>query len=170
MLEMMREDEVVGPMIEDIENLAERSTVEAPLTSCGDETDDEAVRKLNGTYTFQVTPAAARKAGVTTQSVIDSATGRFTVAMTDGTWNLHQVYATGARKGQEDHGFGDYIVSGDRLTWYWTHEPGGWVKATFNVLPDGSVEFSEVTDGEGPEWERMAQVHYRYWKRIGDAP
>jgi hypothetical protein len=35
------------------------------------------------------------------------------------------------------------------------------------VLPDGSVGFSDVTDGEGPQWELMAQVHFSHWERIG---
>ena len=88
---------------------------EKPLTDCGDETDTEELAQLNGKFTFVVSPAAARKAGVETEDIIESATGRFTVTMTDGTWMLEQVYATGPNKGQKDEGLGDYTIEGNRL-------------------------------------------------------
>jgi hypothetical protein len=166
-IEAMHFDAVTGPIVETISDVAERTEAVKPLTGCGDETDAESAERLNGTYEFEVTPAAARQAGVTTQDIIDDATGHFTVTLADGTWMLEQVHATGPDEGQKEDGLGDYTVKGDRLTWYWTHEPGGWVKATFEVLPDGSLRFRDVTDGEGPEWELMAQVHYDHWVRLG---
>lgn len=162
--EAMLAEEVTGPIVKEIEALAKSVEPEAPLADCGARTDDEELQQLDGTYTFTVSPAAARAAGVTSRGIINSATGDFTVTMEKGRWTLEQVYATGPMKGQKDSGLGDYTIDGDRLEWFWSHEPGAWVKATFRVRPDGSVNFSNVTDGEGPQWERMAQVHYDYWK------
>jgi TRAP-type C4-dicarboxylate transport system substrate-binding protein len=165
-VEAMRDDDETGPIVEQIESLAEGLEAEEPLAGCGDKTDSEVLQELDGTYRFTVSPAAARAAGVTSQEVIDSATGDFTVTMDSGQWTLEQVYATGPSKGQTDNALGDYTIDGNRLEWFWSHEPGNWVKATFTVQPDGSVKFSDVTDGEGPQWERMAQVHYRHWERV----
>jgi TRAP-type C4-dicarboxylate transport system substrate-binding protein len=166
-VEAMSADDELGPIIAEIQQVGTGIEAEQPLLSCGDETDAEALAVLNGSYVFTVSPDAARRAGVTDQEVIDNATGDFTVTMKDGQWTLEQVYATGPMKDQTDHGLGDYTIDGNRLEWFWGHEPGAWVKATFQVLPDGSVGFSDVTDGEGPQWELMAQVHFHHWERIG---
>jgi hypothetical protein len=39
------------------------------------------------------------------------------------------------------------------------------VTATFRVLPDGSLAFSDVVSAEGGDWARMATVHFSRWQR-----
>ena len=40
--------------------------------------------------------------------------------------------------------------------------------ATFTVLPDGSLEFSDVASAEGGDWARMATVHFSHWNKVPD--
>ena len=166
-VDAMRKDQVVAGVIGEIEAMAAGIKAEKPLSDCGDKTDAEALAQLNGDYAFTVTAAAGRKAGVTDPEVLNGGSGRYTAHLKDGTWTLDHTYTEGPSKGTSDSGLGDYTVEGDQFTWYWSHEPGQHVTATFKVLPDGSLEFGDVVSAEGGDWARLATVHFSHWKRIG---
>ncbi len=50
--EAMLGNQVAGPIVKQIEALAENVEPEAPLAHCGARTDDEELQQLDGTYTF----------------------------------------------------------------------------------------------------------------------
>ena len=68
----MAADEVLGPIVDEITEAGGGIKPEKPLADCGDATDAEALAALNGDYTFTVTAAAGRKAGVTDPEVLDN--------------------------------------------------------------------------------------------------
>ncbi|MCY4726280.1 hypothetical protein NYO98_08320 [Nocardioides sp. STR2] len=163
----MAADEVQGPIVEQITRAVADIKPEESLTTCGNSTDAEAAAALNGDYTFIVTAAAARNAGVDDPEVLENGVGKYTAHLEDGTWTLDQVYTKGPNKGTQDRSLGDFTVRGDNMVWYWGHEPGQNVETTFDVLPDGSLEFTGVNSHEGGDWALMAKVHFDHWQRVG---
>jgi TRAP-type C4-dicarboxylate transport system substrate-binding protein len=71
-VDAMAADDVLGPIVEKIREAAKGVQAETPLADCGDETNAEALALLDGDYTFTVTAAAGRKAGVTDKEVLDN--------------------------------------------------------------------------------------------------
>ena len=163
----MAADEVQGPIVDLITQAVADIKPDKSLADCGDKTDAEALAALNGDYTFTVTAAVGRKAGVTDPEVLDNGAGKYTAHLKDGTWTLDQTYTEGPNMGTQDSVLGDYTVQDNKFTWYWSHEPGQSVETTFIVLPDGSLEFTDVNSHEGGDWALMAKVHFDHWRRVG---
>ena len=68
----MAADEVQGPIVDQITQAVADIKPDKSLADCGDKTDAEALAALNGDYTFTVTAAAGRKAGVTDPEVLET--------------------------------------------------------------------------------------------------
>ena len=134
------------------------------VTSCPRSKTDRASR-LNGVYTFTVTEEAIRAAGGTDQGRIDENTGDFTVTLRDGTVLAEQIYSQGPKAGTTWHGTWSYTFDGKQFQIFYGHEPGAWTKARVKVRKDGSLVFSKVDDGGGPEEQALSEAWYTTWPR-----
>ena len=98
----LRRDPNTARLIDQISRLRQDSTSTA-VTSCptnGGGQGPVRAGKLNGEYTFTITPEAEKAGGVTNQDLIDENAGDFTVTFTNGTWTLDQRYTIGPKAGQ----------------------------------------------------------------------
>jgi TRAP-type C4-dicarboxylate transport system substrate-binding protein len=166
-VEDLRADETTAALIDAITELAQEDPTPERVTSCPEHEADRA-GDLNGVYTFSATEEAIRAAGGTDQATIDEDTGDFTVTFDDGTWSMEQVYSQGPSKGTTWHGSGRYSYDGVHFQIFYGHEPGKWTKARVEIRKNGSLEFSDVVDGEESEFQAIADVWYTTWPRVSD--
>jgi TRAP-type C4-dicarboxylate transport system substrate-binding protein len=163
----LRKDAGTAALIESIEKLAVSDPPVEPVTACP-ESNGSDVSLLNGSYTYTVTEDQARAAGVTDQGIIDENAGDFVMTLADGDWELEQVYSTGPKKGTTYHGSGGYTITDNHVKFFWSHEPGAWTTVDVSVLADGSLEFTNITDGSGDQFQALSEATFVHWKRTKD--
>jgi TRAP-type C4-dicarboxylate transport system substrate-binding protein len=160
----LREEPTTAALIDAITSMAKEDPEPERVTSCPEPEVDRS-SELNGTYTFTATAEAVRAAGGTDQGLIDENTGDFTVTFVDGTWLMDQVYSQGPNAGTTWHGTGGYTFDGKDFQIFYSHEPGSWTKARVKIRKDGSLVFTKVDDGGGPEQQALSDAWYTTWPR-----
>lgn len=100
--------------------------------------------------------------------MIDENVGEFVVTLHDGDWKITQVYTSGPKTGTTFHGTGGYTLSGHRLTWFWSHEPGEWTKADVAVHKDRFLAFTAVHDGADAQAQALSEAWFTRWPRTND--
>jgi TRAP-type C4-dicarboxylate transport system substrate-binding protein len=160
----MRADPTTAALIDAISSMAQDDPEPERVTSCPEPEVDRS-SELNGTYTFTATAEAVRAAGGTDQGLIDENTGDFTMTFDDGTYAMDQVYSQGPNAGTTWHGTGGYTFDGKNFQIFYSHEPGAWTKAKVKIRKDGSLVFSKVDDGGGPEEQALSDAWYTIWPR-----
>ena len=154
-------------LIDQIRALAADDPTVVPVTHCP--RDEAPTRSLvNGEFAFTLTAAQARAAGVNDQGVIDENVGEFVVTLHDGDWKITQVYTSGPKTGTTFHGTGGYTLSGHRLTWFWSHEPGEWTKVDVAVHKDRFLAFTAVHDGADAQAQALSEAWFTRWPRTND--
>jgi hypothetical protein len=127
----------------------------------GDHAED-----LNGTYTFTVTEKAIRAAGGTDQNEIDENTGQMTVTLRDGIWKMKQIYSQGPKAGTVWRGTASYEFDGSHFKVFYSGDPGDWTTADVDIrASDGSLIFSNIHDGNGPEEQALSEAWFTTWSR-----
>jgi TRAP-type C4-dicarboxylate transport system substrate-binding protein len=160
----LRKDPATAALINQIQSLAAGDPTVEPVTRCP---KDKATTPsiVNGTFAFTMTAAQARAAGVSDQDQIDENAGKYVVTLHDGDWQIEQAYTSGPRTGTTFHGTGGYTLTGHRLTWFWSHEPGGWTKVDVAVRKDRSLAFTAINDGGDAQAQAMSEAWFTRWPR-----
>jgi TRAP-type C4-dicarboxylate transport system substrate-binding protein len=163
----LRKDPATATLINEIQSLAAGDPTVAPVTHCP---KDKATTPslVNGRFAFTMTSAQAIAAGVRDQDKIDENAGKYVVALHDGDWQITQVYTSGPKTGTTFHGTGGYTLSGHRLTWFWSHEPGEWTKVDVAVHKDGSLAFTAIHDGGDAQAQALSNAWFTHWPRTKD--
>ena len=163
-LDDLRKDPATATLIDQIQALATHDPPVQPVTQCsqGGATTSSLV---NGEFGFTVTAAQASASGVSDQDLIDENAGAYVVTLHDGDWQITQVYTSGPKTGTTFHSSGGYTLSGHRLTWLWSHEPGDWTKVDVAVRKDRSLVFTAVNDGGGAQKQALSEAWFTRWPR-----
>jgi TRAP-type C4-dicarboxylate transport system substrate-binding protein len=160
----LRQDDTTAKVIDAIETIASQDPPAQPITGCPHQPSSSDQQLVDGTFTTSMTAEEARAAGVTDQARIDENAGDYVLTLEDGSWAAEQLYTTGPKKGQVWHGTGGYTVEGHHLTWYWSHEPGGYTEVDVDLAADGSLVFSNVVDGGDAEAQALSDAFFTTWK------
>jgi hypothetical protein len=165
-VDTMRQDPVTARLIDEIRALKAQDRPPHPVTACprgpGDETHEKSA--IDGTYTFTMTAAALRAAGVTDQHVIDENAGSYVVTLSRETWRQTQRYTAGPKKGTAFEGRGQYELTGHTFTFHFDHQPGDWARSEVVKHPDGSLTFAHITEGtHDPQFTAADQVEFAHW-------
>ncbi len=163
-VEDLRDDPTTGGIIDAITVMAADDPAPERVTSCP-ESRDNLASELNGVYTFTVTEEAIRAAGGTDQDKIDENTGEFTLTFRDGSIQATQVYSQGPNAGTTWRGAWSYTFDGKALKIFYSHDPGAWTTMRVKIRKDGTLEFSKVVDGAGPEEQALSEAWYTSWPR-----
>lgn len=158
----LRSDPTTANLIDEIGTLAQDDPQPRLTTSCRKQGSPHPAA-VDGTYVVTVTADQERKAGASDQGLIDENAGRFTLTLADGRWTQTQVYTSGPKTGSTFHGSGGYTVAGNRLQWFWGHEPGAWTKVVVDVHQDGSLHFSHVDDGGDQQSQSLSDAFFTAW-------
>jgi hypothetical protein len=158
----LRRDDTTAKLIDEIQVLAKNDPVPHRVTSCPREGTNEPA-EVDGTYTYTVSADQERAAGVTDQGLIDENAGKFTLTLAHGTWSEEQSYTSGPKRGTTFHVTGGYTLDGNRLKWFWGHEPGAWTEVVVAVEPDGSLRFSDVHDGGDQQNQALSDSFFTTW-------
>ena len=126
--------------------------------------DDASV--LNGLYEVTITADELAAGGVDDPALIAEYAGLYYWEFEDGQWNYDQ---TSDLPLENPGGVGDYTLEGSDYTHYWGDKPTDITTATVTVLPDGSLQFTEIVDGD-PSLQQVSDVTFGLhpWVRIGD--
>ena len=160
----LREDPTTATLIDEIQSLAAGDPTVVPVTHCPED-KAPAPSLVNGTFAFTLTAAQARAAGVSDQGKIDENAGKFVVTLHDGDWQITQLYTSGPKTGTTFHVTGHYTLSGHRLTWFWSHEPGDWTKVDVAVHKDRSLAFTAIKDGGDAQAQALTEAWFTRWPR-----
>jgi hypothetical protein len=135
-----------------------------PVTNTATPPSDGPV--IDGLYEVTTTEDELRAAGVTDESVIAEFAGTYYWTFDNGTWVYEQVSEHPLKN---PHALGDYELSGDQYTHFWSADPGDVTTATITVLSDGSLQFTDIVDGN-PELQTVSEVTFGLhpWTRVGN--
>ena len=108
-----------------------------------------------------------KRVGIHDQDFIDRNAGDYTMTMTDGSLRRVQRYTSGPRAGEKDSDTVTYTLDDDRITFRWSAGSGDFTQADVDVLPDGSLKFSDWFEGM-PEAKFLLldEVVLRRWERV----
>ena len=138
--------------------------VAPPVTNTAAPPSDGPV--IDGLYEVTTTEDELRSAGVVDESVIAEFAGTYYWTFDNGTWVYEQV---SEHPLANPHALGDYELAGDQYTHFWSADPGDVTTATITVLPDGSLQFTNIEDGD-PALQIVSEVTFGLhpWVRVGD--
>jgi hypothetical protein len=119
---------------------------------------------VNGRYATALSADQLKAAGVTNADTINENAGDYVVTFADGTWQFEQTYAVGSKAGTTVQGTGGYTLTGNRLKWFWGHEPGAWTESDVTVAYDGSLDFVNVDDGGDAETQLVSELFFAHWR------
>ena len=164
----MRQDPTTAHLIDEITALKAQDQPARPVTACppGSVHGTHKKTAIDATYSFTLTVAAMRAAGVTDQNDIDENAGTYLTTLSRGTWRQTQNYSSGPKKGTSVDGEGEYELKGHRLKFYFDHQPGDWATTDVTTHPDGSVTFADIADGtHDPQFTALDHAEFAHWVR-----
>lgn len=125
---------------------------------------DEVV--IDGIYEVTTTEDDLRTGGVTDPTAIAETAGTYYWTFDAGTWTYEQV---SAQPLDTPNALGTYTIDGDVYTHHWSDDNDDVTTATIAVLPDGSLEFTDIVDAD-PTFQQVSEVTFGLhpWTRIGD--
>lgn len=144
----------VANMMTEIAKLKETHPDPAPVKACAAPTPGVGSTAIDGTYRLKVTRQDFDERGVTKEADIGQNLGEFTWTFTAGNWRYKQLLPDGRTL----EGAGAYTLDGDDFTFYWSHEAGDFSAAKVNKQADGSLRFTDVTDGMGDELQPVSEA------------
>ena len=121
---------------------------------------------IDGIYEATTTEDELRAAGVTDPTVLAETAGTYYWTFDDGTWTYEQV---AEQPLETPNALGTYEIDGDVYTHHWSDDDGDITTATVAVLSDGSLQFTDIVDGD-PAFQLVSEVTFGLhpWARIGD--
>jgi len=150
----LMKDPAVARMIAEIRVLKQAHPDPAPVTECAASAPGVGSTAIDGAYTVTVARQDFVDRGFTIEGDIAQNLGDFTWTFTAGRY----AYEQRMPNGRYFEGTGDYTLNGDKFTLYWSHEPGEFSAATVTKQPDGSLLFTEVTDGLGEDFQPVSEA------------
>lgn len=131
------------------------------------EHSESAIVAVDGLYEVTITEAELSEAGITDASTLAEHAGTYYWTLDDGQW----VYEQQSLKPLETPGaIGTYELDGTSYTHLWSDAPGDATTATVTVLPDGSLQFTDIVDAD-PDFQAVSEVLFgkHPWVRLGDS-
>ncbi len=124
------------------------------------------VSDINGLYEVTITEDELLAAGVTDAAIIAEYAGLYYWTFDDGTWIYDQ---TSDKPLANPGGVGEFTIEGTLYTHYWGDDPTEITTATIAILADGSLEFTDIVDGD-PDLQLVSEVTFGLhpWVRVGD--
>jgi hypothetical protein len=125
-----------------------------------------AVLAIDGLYEVTITEDELIAGGVTDPAVLAEQAGTYYWTFDDGTW----AYEQQSEQPLEVPGaIGSYAIDGSDYTHYWSDDESVFTTATIAVLPDGSLRFTDIVDGDAA-FQEVSEVLFGLhdWVRIGD--
>lgn len=121
---------------------------------------------IDGIYEVTTTEDDLHAAGVTDATVIAETAGTYYWTFDDGTWTYEQV---SDQPLETPNALGTYTIDGDTYTHHWSEGGDDVTTATIEVLPDGSLQFTNIVDAD-PAFQQISEVTFGLhpWARIGD--
>lgn len=121
---------------------------------------------LNGTYVVVITADDLAATGVTDPELVEQQAGTWTWTLEDGRFEYLQESDAEI---ELPEGSGRYEVEIDTYIHSWSDEEGAFTVATVAVLPDGSLSFSDIEDGD-PQYQGVSEALFgaHPWERVGE--
>ena len=165
----LREDPLTSELIDEITALRARLDTRLPVLSCEDlvaSSPDAEASALNGRYEVTVTRDEYLAAGVTDEVDIGKNVGTWNWTLEDGRARFTRL----TPEGVADPAIGlTYTLAAGAFALRWTSNSKDWTTADVVVQPDGSLVFTDITDGN-PSLQTVSEVLFGLhpWVRIGD--